>query len=59
MEKTEDLSINVEMSFNQIIDLADLMLENTIFTTPNMLTIRELAQSGLEKFKLLNYNNIK
>lgn len=46
----EDIGADIEMSFKQIISLADLMLENCNENVPNILTIRDLALSGLEKF---------
>jgi len=47
----EDINAEVEMSFRQIISLKDLMLEhsNENENIPNILTIRDLAQVGLEK----------
>ncbi len=45
----EDISADIEMCFRQIISLTDLMLECHNEITPNILTIRDLAQSGLNK----------
>ncbi len=45
----EDVNAEVEMSFRQIVSLADLMLEQDNENIPNILTIRDLAQYGLEK----------
>ena len=42
------------MSFNQIISLADLMLENNNVIITNILTIRDLADAGLNK--IININ---
>lgn len=53
MEK-EDINANIEMYFKQIISLTDLMLEAHNEIAPNILTIRDLAQSGLEKFIALD-----
>ncbi len=44
----EDNNAEIEMYYRQIISLADLMLNNTE-DIPNILTIRDLAQNGLEK----------
>lgn len=44
-----DLKANIEMYFLQIRDLTDLMIENQMYSTPNLITIRDLAQSGLDK----------
>lgn len=46
---TEDKNADIEMYFNQIISLSDLMLETQNFSIPNILTIRDLAQHGYEK----------
>lgn len=43
----EDMIANLDMYFKQIIALTDLMLENNSEMTPNILTIRDLAQAGL------------
>jgi len=45
----EDFNANIEMYFRQIISLTDLMLEHNNENTPNILTIRDLAQLGLDK----------
>lgn len=45
----EDINADIEMSFRQIISLADLMLECNNEIVPNILTIRDLAQTGLNK----------
>lgn len=45
----EDVKADIEMSFRQIISLADLMLEYDIEAAPNILTLRDLAQVGLSK----------
>jgi hypothetical protein len=47
--KQEDIQAEIEMSFQQIIALTDLMLEHNNENSPNILTIRDLAQVGLEK----------
>ncbi len=44
-----DLKANIEMYFLQIRDLTDLMIENQMYSTPNLITIRDLTQSGLDK----------
>lgn len=51
----DDINAEVEMSLKQIISLTDLMLEHGNENIPNILTIRGLAQVGLEKqLKLSN-----
>lgn len=50
----EDKIADTCMYFRQIIDLADLMLENNIFSMPNILTLRDLAQNGYEKLYSIN-----
>lgn len=45
----DDINADIEMSFRQIISLADLMLEHHNEDVPNVLTIRDLAEGGLEK----------
>lgn len=45
----DDINADIEMSFRQIISLADLMLECNNEIVPNVLTIRDLAQTGLNK----------
>lgn len=45
----DDISADIEMCFRQIISLTDLMLECESATIPNILTIRDLAQTGLDK----------
>lgn len=46
----QDVNADIEMSFRQIISLTDLMLECNNEIVPNILTIRDLAQCGLNKF---------
>lgn len=45
----EDINADIEMCFRQIISLTDLMLECERATIPNILTIRDLAQTGLDR----------
>ena len=49
----EDINAEIEMSFKQIISLVDLMLEHENDNAPNILTVRALAQTGLEKINML------
>lgn len=44
-----DINANIEMYLKQILALADLMLETYSEDIPNILTIRDLAQAGLNK----------
>lgn len=46
-----DINADIEMSFRQIISLTDLMLECNNEIAPNILTIRDLAQCGLNKMQ--------
>lgn len=46
----EDFNADMEMCFRQIISLTDLMLELDNENAPNILTIRDLAQAGLNNF---------
>lgn len=45
----EDFNADIEMCFRQIVSLTDLMLEHSNENVPNILTIRDLAQGGLDK----------
>lgn len=47
----EDINADIEMRFVQIISLADLLLEVDDKITPNILTLRDIAQSGLNKMQ--------
>ncbi len=46
-----DLIKDLEMSLEQITSLCELMLEVDIYTMPNVLTIMDLAEQGLNKIK--------
>jgi len=48
----EDINADLKMRFSQIISLVDLMLENNNDISPNILTIRDIAQLGLNNIKL-------
>lgn len=50
----DDIIADVEMCFQQITSLIDLILECNNENTPNLLTLRDLAQSGLEKIIKFN-----
>lgn len=53
----EDFNADIEMCFRQIVSLSDLMLEhNNNENVPNILTIRDLAQAGLGKINLIEFN---
>lgn len=43
----DDICASIEMNFRQIVSLAELMLECDNDNSPNILTIRDLAQVGL------------
>lgn len=45
----DDFNADIEMCFKQIVSLTDLMLEHENENVPNILTIRDLAQTGLNK----------
>lgn len=46
----EDATADIEMYFRQIISMSDLMLNSHEEFSPNILIIRDIAASGLEKF---------
>lgn len=50
----EDINADIQMCFRQIISLTDLMLECNNEIVLNILTLRDLAQSGLNKFFNIN-----
>ena len=52
--KKEDINAEVEMNFRQIISLTDLLMEHDKENIPNILTIRDLAQVGLEKHIIMS-----
>lgn len=55
MNKNEDLITDTSLYFRQIIALVDLMLINSnIEETPNLMTLKELAESGLNKIEILD-----
>lgn len=57
ISKNTDLDTIADTSlyFRQIIALVDLMLANSnIEDTPNLMTLKELAESGLSKIELLD-----
>lgn len=45
----EDFNADIEMYFLQIVSLTDLILECNNDFAPNMLTIRDIAQAGINK----------
>jgi len=47
----EDINADIEMRFRQIISLTDLILENNNDVSPDILTIRDLAQLGLKNIQ--------
>ena len=53
----EDFNVDIEMCFAQIISLTDLMLEHKSENAPNILTIRGLAEAGLEKQSKVSEGN--
>lgn len=44
----DDLKIDIEMYFKQIMALADLMINEKPLESPNLFTLRDIAQIGLE-----------
>ena len=55
MDKYEDLIADTSLYFRQIIALVDLMIVNSnIEDTPNLMTLKELAESGLNKISIIN-----
>ena len=50
-----DILADTSLYFRQIIALVDLMLANSnIEETPNLITLKELAESGLNKIEILD-----
>lgn len=50
-----DILVDTSLYFRQIIALVDLMLANSnIEETPNLMTLKELAESGLNKIEILD-----
>lgn len=47
--RNSDLNADIEMYFRQIIELSNLMLNDNCVSTINILTLRELAEKGLNK----------
>ncbi len=45
----EDRDAEIAMNLNQIISLADLIMDKDETTSTNILTIRDLAEIGLRK----------
>lgn len=52
--KNSDLSADIEMYFRQIIELSTLMLNDNCVSAINVLTLRELAEKGLDKIQELS-----
>jgi len=50
----EDINAEVIMRFKQIISLTDLILENNSNVSPDILTIRDVAQLGLNNLQNIN-----
>lgn len=46
----EDFNAEIEMSLRQIISLTDLMLEYNDENSPNILTIRDVAERCLQNY---------
>lgn len=51
--KNSDLNADIEMYFQQIIELSTLMLNESCVSPINVLTLRELAEKGLQKAQSL------
>jgi len=45
----EDTNADIKMRFKQIIAIVDLILESNNDIDPNLLTMRDLAQIGLDR----------
>ncbi len=54
MQKYEDVLADVEKYFDQLIDLLDLMIEHDNVSINNVMTLKQLAESGLSSIKTLN-----
>lgn len=48
MKNKEDIIANADMFFQQIKELADLMIENNNISLPNLITLRDLAQMEID-----------
>lgn len=54
LPETEDCCASIKMYFTQIIALTDLLIENGEENQiPNFITLKELAESGINKLFLL------
>lgn len=54
MNQVEDVLADVEMYFCQLIDLLDLMIENDNTSINNLMTLKQLSESGLSSIKSFN-----
>ncbi|MBR2525564.1 hypothetical protein IKE67_03775 [bacterium] len=53
MISNEDLIAETELYFKQIISMLDLMITNANFKDmPNLITLKELAEIGLNKLRI-------
>lgn len=60
MNNYDDIIADTSLYFRQIIALTDLMLANSnVEDTPNLMTLKELAESGLNKLNLINKSYFK
>ena len=57
MNHVEDVLADVEMYFCQLIDLLDLMIENDNISVNNLMTLKQLSESGLNSIK--SFENYK
>ncbi len=51
MQTNEDVLVNTDMSFKQIIDICDLVLEADNLNKTTILTIRDIAEQGGKNLK--------
>lgn len=55
MNCNEDLIAETALYFKQIISMLDLMITNAnLEDMPNLITLKELAESGLNKLKVID-----
>lgn len=54
----EELISELEMYFNQIISLCDIMLEVDKYTMPNTLTLRDIAEQAISKIEKQEKNKM-
>lgn len=54
MNHLEDSLADIELYFKQLIDLTDLMIETDNTSINNLITLKQLSESGLKSLKSYN-----